>query len=310
MSGGGGVYIVRVGGITIKNCTILFSGVGIRVGTALAGGQTTTVNNCILAYNATAFQATTTGEITEDYNALFFNGTDRTSTNTGANSNAYPHLSHPRLALSGLRLPGGELFEPSEWSALRAIAGSSESADDYFGITRPATSAKKSWGAVQYDYHDRETSTVDAGSVSLKLSDAGYRQFIIPVGNVSTTFTVKCYREADYAGTAPQLIIKQPGVADNTTTDAGSASAWNTLSVTLTPAASPDYVIVELRSNNTATSGNYDVFFDTFTAAGALDPNGFEYWVADRLPMPHLAETEAAGGGLLTHPGMTGGING
>src|SRR3990167_3168405 len=37
----------RVGGITIKNCTLISGTVGIRVAVALTGGQTVTVNNCI-----------------------------------------------------------------------------------------------------------------------------------------------------------------------------------------------------------------------------------------------------------------------
>jgi hypothetical protein len=63
------------------------------------------------------------------------------------------------------------------------------------------------------------------------------------------------------------MIVKQPGQADSTTTDAAAAGQWNELTDTLTPAASPGYVWVVLKSSNTATSGNYDTFFDALTVA-------------------------------------------
>lgn len=96
LSSGRGVSVVRVGGITVRNNLFYGGTVGVRVVTALSGGQTVTVNNCIFSGITTALQATATGEITEDYNALFNNSTDRTSTNTGSNSNAYPPLLDPR----------------------------------------------------------------------------------------------------------------------------------------------------------------------------------------------------------------------
>jgi hypothetical protein len=151
---------------------------------------------------------------------------------------------------------------------MRAIAGTGEPTSDLYGVTRPATSAKKSRGAVQYQPVSRETATTyDSSAASLKLSDAGEVQFKVPVTAAETTISVRVYREADYDGTAPQMVIKQPGQADQTTTDAGDAGEWNELTDTFTPAASPGYVFVVLKSNNTATSGNYDVFFDALAVS-------------------------------------------
>jgi len=59
------------------------------------------------------------------------------------------------------------------------------------------------------------------------------------------------------------MILRQPGQSDRTTTDSGSASTWNTLTDTFTPASLPPYVDIFIKSNNTATTGNYDTFFDT-----------------------------------------------
>ena len=87
----------------------------------------------------------------------------------------------------------------------------------------------------------------------------------VPVTNTSTTFALRVYREADYAGDLPQMIVRQAGQSDNTDTDTGDAGEWNELSVTCTPAASPSWVDIFVVSRNTATSGNYDVFFDAVT---------------------------------------------
>lgn len=94
--GGDGIASTRVGGITIRNCLIQYSERGVRVATALAGGQTITVNNCTMSYCTTGMQATATGEIVENYNSLFDNGTNLTSVTAGANSNAFPPLLDTR----------------------------------------------------------------------------------------------------------------------------------------------------------------------------------------------------------------------
>lgn len=267
ISSGYGINSVRVGGITVKNCTIeAHRGGGVYVSTALAGGQVVTVNNCILWACFTGVSATATGELVEDYNAISFCQTARTNVATGSNSNAYPPIYQPPFLVQGVNI--GLLpiqILQSAWSTIRALAGSSESTEDLFGITKPTTSAKKSWGAVQYDQAFRETGTVYAGAASLELSDAGFKQFVVPVTNVSTTISVRCYRETNYAGTNPRMVIKQPGQSDRTTTDTGSASTWNELTDTFTPAASPPYVIVELQSLNTATSGSYKAYFDSLS---------------------------------------------
>lgn len=256
------IRVDRVGGITVKNCTVFGGQNSIRVQTALAGGQVLTVYNCICGGANTSLVATTTAEFTEDYNNIFGNTTARSNVTAGSNSNAYPTLFNPILLLAGHRFPF-RLGELSKWSLLARLAGTNESSDDIFGMTRPATSSKKSWGTYQDDPSSRSTTQVRGGSVaSLKLSDAGRTQFYVPVTNVSTTISVYVYREANYAGTAPQMIIRQPGQSARTTTDAGSASAFNQLTDTFTPAASPPYVIVELVSNNTATSSSYATYWE------------------------------------------------
>ena len=97
------------------------------------------------------------------------------------------------------------------------------------------------------------------------MASPGRKKFKVGVTAVDTVFTVHVYREANYAGTNPQMVIKQPGVADTTVTDAAAASQWNTLTTTLAPAALPCWVEVELVSNNSAVAGNYAVYWDALS---------------------------------------------
>jgi len=265
---GGNLSIMstRVGGITVKNSTFM-TRTGIKVDTALTVGQTVAVNNCILVYMNIALQGTVAGEIVENYNTFWANSTDRTLTDIGANSVAYPPLFNPLLQLAGFRYPSFVPTELSMWSQIRARLGSAEATDDLLGMTRPVTAAKDSWGAVQYADALRSIVQAHGGVASIQFVDAGRKQFIIPVTAINTTFSVYVYREANYAGVNPQMIIKQPGVADTTVLDAGAAGGWNLLTTALAPAALPPYVIVELVSNNTAVAGNYNTYFDDLTVS-------------------------------------------
>lgn len=260
------IYLNNVEDVIIRNNTILGCSYGILVNNS---GTTNlaVANNNILAgcgYGMYAFGA---GQITENYNNFYQNGTDRNNVSTGANSTSYiPGFDLPRL-LANYSLPSPLLGSLAAYSALRAITGASERSDDFFGRTRPATASKNSWGAVQHQGGEYSTTQAQGGSASLKLPDVGRVQFIIPVTNVSTTISVYVYREANYAGTNPQMVIRQPGQSARTTTDTGSASGWNKLTDTFTPAASPPWVVVEVVSNNTATSGSYAVYVDTLEVA-------------------------------------------
>lgn len=298
------IYIRAVGGITVRNCTFIGSARAVLVQLALSIGQTTTVNNCILACLSIGLQATAVGEITEDFNSIYQATTARTNTNVGGNSNTYPPLFLMPILHAGASQANGYQFPwivpaLSEWSQIRAITGSNEPAVDLRGIVRPATASKNSWGTAQFHDMERETGTTRGGSTaSLVLHDAARHPIFIPVAASSITVSVYVYREANYAGGNPQMVIKQPGQADRTTTDAGAASAWNELTDTFTPAANPPYVTVELVSNNTAGAGNYDVFFDDLTATptNPAEIGSFDYWLTDRLFFEDK-EADQEGGG-------------
>lgn len=262
-----GVQISRVGGVTINHCSFLAGTYHIRVDSALAVGQATTVNNNLfMLATSSALQATSTAEIVENYNNFYLNVADRTTVNVGANSTTYPPLYIMPMLGSGVRYPQNIFGTLSEWSLVRSIVGTGMATDDLYGITRPTTDSKKSWGPIQYVEPRRDTGTKRTGAASLKLPDASRHQIFVPTTNASTVFGVYVYWGADYAGTKPQLVVKQPGQSDTTVTATGSASNWELLTTTLTPAASPAYCVVELVSNNTAAAGaGTAAYFDDLT---------------------------------------------
>lgn len=259
-----GVYNVRVNDVVVNNC--YFTGCyRAMYATNLASSTAMYIYNSIIHGNYRGLEATTLGYIVEDYNCIGVNRDgSRRNVDVGAHSVSYvpqmiwpPRMSeHP---FSG-RLWG---MEQASYSPVKAIAGSGTTATDFTGLAKPTTAAKQSYGALQYIPMVRDTGTTYSGSpASAELSDAGRIHFIVPHDGSEITISLRTYREANYAGTNPQMIIRQPGQSARTTTDSGSASAWNLLTDTFTPAASPGYVLVELVSNNTATSGSYAAYFD------------------------------------------------
>ena len=79
------------------------------------------------------------------------------------------------------------------------------------------------------------------------------QQFVFPVReNWDYTVTVWVYLEANYAGNAPQMIVKQPGVASVTVTSTGAIGAWHQLSAEFTTGPEMDWINVSLRSRNSS----------------------------------------------------------
>lgn len=255
------IYFRYVGGATVKNCVILGAQAAIRHDGWPTIGQTVVVNNCIFDEGRWCFLCAAVGQVTEDYNSLYIFATARQNTTAGANSITSTSLLAWPILLDRFKFPWwfGEL---SEWSQVRAIAGTFEACGDLRGSVRPITSAKKSWGALQFADMERETGTVRTGSVSMVLHDAGRHHIWVPVTSVPTIVSVWVRRETNYAGNLPQMIIKQPGQPNDVTTDTAAVNWWNELTTTLIPAADPPYVVVELVSRNTAVAGNFEVFFD------------------------------------------------
>jgi hypothetical protein len=262
-----GLVCNNVSGVSMSHCTVVGAAYSVYVNSLAASSSITLRNSQFLGCHYNLYSSAA-GQIDEDYNNVTGSYTDRTNVTAGANSVAYiPGLWAAPL-FDGVRLPAVVPGDLAPWSALRGFVGSATQTDDLYGVTRPTTASKQSLGAVQYQPVVREASTTyDSSAASLELSDAGEVQFRAPVTATSTTISVRAYREANYAGTNPQMIIMQAGQSDRTTTDTGSAGAWNQLTDTFTPAATPDYVVVVLRSNNTATSGSYAAYFDALAVS-------------------------------------------
>lgn len=297
-AGGSVIVINQCGGIALDNITLIGGGNGIYVITLPVGYSPVTVNHSIIAYASTGLRATVLGELVENYNCVYGNGTARTTVGVGAQSNAYPPLFEPPL-LSQYHRPMWNFGELSQWSQVARIAGDgTEATDDLYGITKPVTAGKRSWGAIQYRPAIRDAATTyNASAASLELPDAGEHALQFLSQNVATVVTCRVYREANYAGTNPQLIVRQAGQVDTTVTDVGAAGAWNLLTANVVPAASPDWCSIILKSNNTAAAGAYATYFDAVAVDNAEVVGELDYWKSDRIAMTDVAETAAAGGG-------------
>lgn len=261
MGADGAISTNNVEGVLIRHCTIVNGRYAIDVGSGSAG--CVDVSYCIIAGFERALTTGTSGYIVEDYNSLWANQTARTNVSTGANSVARPPLFKMPQLYAGIRMPANPtMYELGAESDMVRKGGHASTTDDLYGMARPTTDSKKSWGAIQHQGISRDTTTVRTGGAALKIDDAGRHQEIMAVDAVSTTISVWVRWEANYAGTKPQLIVRQPGQSDQTATATGSAGSWEQLSVTFTPSAQPGWVCVEVASHNTATSGSYAVYVD------------------------------------------------
>lgn len=150
----------NVGGITVRNCTVLFSVQGIRVTASLAAGQTVTVNNCILAHCSTALWGSSLGDIVEDYNTFYDNNTDRNTVSSGANSVTYPPLLDSRWFFEAVN--GGNMVTPFDLSSYSNLvelnSGTGAPSADLRGTT--VQGSYREWGALEY----LSTLDIEAGA--------------------------------------------------------------------------------------------------------------------------------------------------
>lgn len=156
---GYGVRVVRVGGITVKNCTMLGGERHVDVQVVPAAGQTVTVNNCVLTTANVSLASASAGYLIEDYNNLYANVTNLLNVTPGAHSTAYPPLLDTRWFFEMVN--GGSMVTPfdlSAWSQLINLAGTSPPAADMRGTT--VQGAEREWGPLEYD----STLDIEAGA--------------------------------------------------------------------------------------------------------------------------------------------------
>jgi hypothetical protein len=258
--GFGMVNIAGGGQITMRNCTF------INGRSATHGPVSDPIQyayNCLLHQMETGFYYLN-ANVVDDYNGASPN-IQAISDSPGTNDQEHIIIfKHPMPGYGDTVEPYSHFeLSPENTSYLAETDDGNAPSEDLFGLQRSSVNGKRSWGAIQHQNIYKETTiTRNSSAAALGISDFGCKQFIIPVMETKLTVSVYVYREADYTGTLPQLIIKRPGQADITITDTGSTATWNLLTTSFVHNGLPQWLCVELRSNNTATSGNYKVVFE------------------------------------------------
>jgi len=258
-------HVNRLNNVVIKNCTSGMNCESFLYVDNMSTGSSVFIYNCEVHYaNNVGIWATTNGWIVAnwinywDNNVDFFNvGT------TGATiyQDLYLYLPDLPLLLDGYRYPV-RFYPPSEWWFCRGIQGLYQANQDIYGVPRPTTDTKQSYGFQQEHHIERDTTITYGGeAASLKHVDARTTQFRMAISGNHIQVIVWVYREANYAGVLPKLVVWQPGGIVMEDIATGVADAWESLSLIYDPDLTPPYIWVELVSDNTATSGNYAVYW-------------------------------------------------
>ncbi len=142
----------RIGGITVRNCSMGWARQGVRVNPALTVGQTMTVNNCAFWGIEGVLIATTTAEFVENYNAIGADcSTARTNVTAGANSVTRPPLFDTRWWFEMVN--GGRMVTPFDLASYSTLveynSGTGAPSTDIRGASVKGT--YREWGAVEYD---------------------------------------------------------------------------------------------------------------------------------------------------------------
>jgi hypothetical protein len=190
------------------------------------------------------------------------NSQDNVNTKFGEGADDYRLWWEPHILKAGFVLPYNQFLHANWLPNLLHASDTSNLTEDLFGIERsPNTKATR--GAIAFRGIERDTTTVRTGTSSIKLYDAG--RHVVPIivrGGDKYRIRVYVNRETNYAGTNPEIQIKRPGKADIIVTDTGSVSTWNQLSYVITTDSDDKWLHLELVSQNTASSGDFAVYFD------------------------------------------------
>jgi len=261
-----GLDMNRMYNLTVKNNT--FIGENITYVNVSVGNKSYLYNNLFVDSRISG-SGTHSDYMEEDYGVYSgpFADDGPSPTASGVNTDIQPINLIPPLLLNEFVLPFNiPVLAP--WNTVAYLGcGQSPPSEDMYGVNRPTADSKKTRGAIQYSAPERETTTVYTGSeASIKFADAMYHQIFIPITGSNMRVRARVYREANYTGTNPSIAIKQYGKGDIILVDTGSASTWNLLEIKFKPDDLPPFVMLELRSDNTATSGSYAVYFDALEA--------------------------------------------
>lgn len=262
------VRVNALGGITVKNITL---GFGADDGIYVSGintGAGVFVHDSLLHFQSSAagtdaaLEAAVLGQIVSQYNNFWNNANDVTLAVITAEDTAYPYLPSLPLLMGRPRVPM-YFFPPSEWDQTRYAAGLYGANEDLFGVHKETAQTLRSWGATHAYAVKRDTGIIYDGFVaSLYMENACEAQSTHPVqASLTYTITVQVNIEANYAGSVPDMVIRQPGEADVIIASSGALGVWEQLTVAFTTGTEMDWISVGLRSHNTATVPAYGVFW-------------------------------------------------
>lgn len=272
-----GVHLDHTYGWTIRHCTFREQQTAIEVSNVTSPNQNY-VYDCHF-YNCSEGMVETSAAntITEDYNTFC---AVHTTIKEGANSETSWLFDLPMMLYGGIKFPH-QPYNMTDWFNEVFLSSTSSFTEDFYGLFRPSKSTR---GATQLRSILRDTSVYRSAPSSLKLADAAKHVLLIPViGGSNYRITVYVNREANYAGTNPQLVIRSPGQSAITATDDGNSGSFNKLTVSYTTVSTDRFLQIEFRSNNTATSGSYKAYFDDLTIRGTGTKIPTLKWITNEI---------------------------
>jgi len=279
---GGEFYLYHADGMEVQHCSVYSWQTGYMVQlTGTGTGQIYDSMTMNVTYGLTYIGTIT---VTDDYNQYWPNKDD----DDGANTIVKPILFKSQILYSGFRFPYNALQIRNYPDASLRQATNTNVTEDLYGIAR-APSGKRMRGALELQDVIRDTSTVSQGSTSIKIQDAGYYQFMIPVvGGSRLSIGVDALYEADYTGTLPQLTIKRTQYSDQTITATAPPNNWDRLDYSFRPDDDEQFISIELRSNNTATTGSFATYFDAISIKSGTGKKIPLNWISKYRPVYRL----------------------
>lgn len=264
----------KPGGIDLFGCTV--GSMTSAIYPATTGYSTSipcTVYGCVIFGGYGALKATTSGQITENYNILSGN-VPRTNVTAGANSSSdyskalAMHIGQDHL-IGRDAMP---FLTPMASSGVNGFAnGTNVPSVDFLNRARPsgAASTTKTVGAIErHDTWVKETGTVRTGSNAISCTGPGDHDFQLPVDASSTTVTVYMRYDTNHAATnKPQMQVLnggECGVSDATATMTAAVDTWEQLSLNFTPTSKG---VVTIRLISRSAAGNGKCFADDFNVS-------------------------------------------
>lgn len=312
-----GANSFKPGGLQVWNCTAIHCGRFILLNNAnFSTSIPATVYDCFIWDSVVALASTSSGQITEDYNAIYA-GTARSNVSAGAHSQAFTAAyTYAALLHLGQAMWVGNhqrpFLTPGAGSPLLGFGNQASAPTvDAWNRARPSGGASGSAGIGYLERHDnwvKETSTTDAGSVGLRITGPGDQDIDLAVDASSTVVTVKMRFDSSYGGASkPQAILLangEIGVATETKTMTAAADTWETLTFSTFTPSTKGVVTVRLVSRDTGATGK--TFADTLVVGSVT--TDFAYFRRGEVLQTASYGAAAAGGGLLVNPGLRGGM--